>query len=192
VQALTALTCQLKSDTRAAAGRTLVMTTQNAARTRCGIRTDYAFGIRYGPTGLEDRPVGGHDTDMNTFDAAQSDNSGPEEAGYGLASVTVEQLPGAVVIRVAGEIDMLTAPALDDAVRQSLREQPAKLIIDLSAAKFFSSAGISVLVAAHRNSGDDVALRIVARERVILRPLELTGLADDLAIHPTLESALHE
>jgi anti-anti-sigma factor len=129
---------------------------------------------------------------MNTFDAAQSDNSGPEESGYGLASVTVEHLPGAIVVQVAGEIDMLTAPALDDAVRRSLREQPAKLIIDLSTAQFFSSAGISVLVAAHRNRGDDVALRIVARDRVILRPLELTGLSDDLAIHPTLESALNE
>jgi anti-sigma B factor antagonist len=136
--------------------------------------------------------VDGHDTDMNTFDKAQSDNSRSEESGYRLAGVTVEHVPGAVVVRVAGEIDMLTAPALDDAVRRSLREQPAKLVIDLSAAQFFSSAGISVLVAAHRNSGDDVALRIVARDRVILRPLQLTGLADDLAIHPTLETALHE
>ncbi|HJP72679.1 MAG TPA: STAS domain-containing protein [Pseudonocardiaceae bacterium] len=104
-------------------------------------------------------------------------------------TVTVQQLPGTIVLKVAGEVDMVTAPALENAVRKALTESPDTLVIDLSAAEFFSSAGIAVLVLAHRN-GAGVSLRIVARDRIVLRPLELTGLTDDLAIYPDLEAAL--
>lgn len=105
------------------------------------------------------------------------------------ASVAVHQVANAVVVTVAGEIDMTTAPALERAVRQSLAEHPATLIIDLTGAQFFSSAGIAVLVLAHRHS-NGTALRVVAADRVVLRPLELTGLVDDLAIRATVEAAL--
>lgn len=104
-------------------------------------------------------------------------------------AVTVERLANATVLKVAGEIDMTTAPELENAVRTALAQRPATLIIDLTGARFFSSAGIAVLVLAHRN-GAGVALRVVANDRVVLRPLELTGLTDDLAIHPTLAAAL--
>jgi anti-anti-sigma factor len=86
---------------------------------------------------------------------------------------------------------MTTAPALEDAVRRTLAERPARLVIDLTGAEFFSSAGIAVLVLAHGN-GVGVALRVVASDRVVLRPLELTGLIGDLAIYSSLESALDQ
>lgn len=104
-------------------------------------------------------------------------------------TVTVQQLPGTVVLKVAGEIDMVTAPELENAVRKVLIDPPETLVIDLTAAEFFSSAGIAVLVLAHRN-GAGVSLRIVAKDRIVLRPLELTGLTDDLTIYPDLEAAL--
>ena len=63
-------------------------------------------------------------------------------------------------------------------------------MIDLTGARFFSSAGIAVLVLAHRNSAE-VALRVVASDRVVIRPLELTGLTDDLSIYPDLAAALN-
>lgn len=103
--------------------------------------------------------------------------------------MTVARLTNAVVITASGEIDMTTAPELEDAVRKALAERPATLVIDLTQAQFFSSAGIAVLVLAHRSS-PAVELRVVARDHVVLRPLELTGLTDDLAIHASIESAL--
>ncbi len=104
-------------------------------------------------------------------------------------TVTISHMPDAIVVTASGEIDMTTAPALDEAVRRSLIERPSTLVIDLSKARFFSSAGIAVLVTAHRSSAE-VALRVVAQDSVVLRPLQLTGLAEDLAIHPTVQSAL--
>ncbi len=104
-------------------------------------------------------------------------------------TVTALELPGAIVLTVAGEIDMATSPVLENAVRDALTRTPKRLVIDLSGAEFFSSAGITVLMLAHSNRAG-VALRVVAKDRVVLRPLELSGLTEDLAIHPDLESAL--
>lgn len=104
-------------------------------------------------------------------------------------TVTMQELSGAIVLTVAGEIDMATSPVLENAVRDALTRTPKRLVIDLSGAEFFSSAGITVLMLAHRNRAG-VALRVVAKDRVVLRPLELTGLTEDLAIYPDLESAL--
>lgn len=104
-------------------------------------------------------------------------------------TVTVRQLGGTVVLTVAGEIDLVTAPALENAVLQTLADPPDLLVIDLTAVEFFSSAGIAVLVLAHRD-GAGVSLRIVAGNRIVLRPLELTGLTEDLAIYPDLDTAL--
>lgn len=131
--------------------------------------------------------------DVNSFDVVDSAVDSPDvttlSAGDELPTVTIERLPGAVLLDVAGEIDMMTAPALEGAVRQALAERPATLVIDLTGATFFSSAGIAILMLAHRNDVG-VAVRIVATDRVVLRPLELTGLTGDLAIYPAVSSAL--
>jgi anti-anti-sigma factor len=123
------------------------------------------------------------------FDATDPAESVVVGAGENTPAILVEHLPDTVVLTVGGEIDMMTAPAFENAVRQALAEQPARLIIDLSGALFLSSAGVAVLMLAHRNR-DGVALRVAAGDRVVLRPLELTGLGDDLDVYPTLHSAL--
>lgn len=124
--------------------------------------------------------------DVNGFGAADSDESASVRT---TPVVTAQHLRDAVVLTVAGEVDMTTAPDLENAVRQSLEQRPATLVIDLSGADFLSSAGIAVLMLAHRNDAG-VALRVVATDRIVLRPLELTGLTDDLAIYDSLETAL--
>lgn len=126
-----------------------------------------------------------HDT--NQSGAANPDNVTTVEVDE--ETVTEERRPGAVVLTVTGEVDMTTAPALENAVRRSLAERPARLVIDLTGAEFFSSAGIAILVLAHRSRAD-VALHIVATDRIVLRPLELTGLRNEFAIHGSLEAAL--
>jgi anti-anti-sigma factor len=128
--------------------------------------------------------------DVNGSDGVDAEDATAPGAEDNMATVAVRHLPDTIVLTVAGEIDMMTAPALEDAVRRSLTERPANLVIDLTGARFFSSAGIAVLVLAHRNSAE-VALRVVASDRVVIRPLELTGLTDDLSIYPDLAAALN-
>ena len=56
---------------------------------------------------------------------------------------------GMVVVAVAGDVDMLTAPRLDDAIRSAMRTEPTALIVDLTRVGFIASVGMTLLVAAH-------------------------------------------
>jgi hypothetical protein len=45
---------------------------------------------------------------------------------------------------------------------------------------------------AHREADDSTQLRVVANDQAVLRPLELTGLTEDLSIRPSLTAAIAE
>jgi anti-sigma B factor antagonist len=84
------------------------------------------------------------------------------------------------VVHVSGDVDMLTAPVLADHVRQQLDGNggpPRSLVIDLSGVTFLGSAGLAVLAEAHNAATErSVDLRVVASTRLVLRPLQVTGL----------------
>ena len=123
---------------------------------------------------------------MNGFNAKEPDN-----AEVGLATVAVERpADDTAVVRVDGEIDMVTAPALENQVVALLRERPRVLVLDLTGVRFFSSAGLAVLALAHRESDEGTELRVVADDAAVLRPIELTGMTEDLSIRSSLKAAL--
>jgi anti-sigma B factor antagonist len=127
-----------------------------------------------------------HDDGVNGLSAEEPDNS-----EVGLATVAVERpADDTAVVRVDGEIDMVTAPALESQVVALLGERPRVLVIDLTGVRFFSSAGLAVLALAHRESYEGTELRIVADDVAVLRPMELTGLTEDLTIRASLKAAL--
>ncbi|QUQ63744.1 STAS domain-containing protein [Kutzneria sp. CA-103260] len=95
-----------------------------------------------------------------------------------------------VVVRASGEVDMITAPALESRVVTLVGEKPRLLVIDLTEVRFFSSAGLAVLALAHREADEGTQLRVVANDAAVLRPLELTGLTEDLSILPSLTAAI--
>ncbi len=94
------------------------------------------------------------------------------------------------VLTVAGEIDLNVAGPLRDEITQCLDAGPEALIVDLSAVTFLSSSGLSALVDAHRMSAPDTAVRIVAADRAVLRPLQITHLDRVLPVYPTVDRAL--
>ena len=57
---------------------------------------------------------------------------------------------------------------------------------DLTAVSFLDSAGVHALAAAYRRAGAaGVRLRVLASNRAVLRPLQLTGLWPLLVTEPT-------
>jgi anti-sigma B factor antagonist len=50
------------------------------------------------------------------------------------------------VIRVAGDLDLSTAPCLHAALVEALRRGPSRLALDLTALNFCDSSGLSTLV----------------------------------------------
>ncbi|MEJ2863681.1 STAS domain-containing protein [Actinomycetospora flava] len=105
-------------------------------------------------------------------------------------SVTLEQVPEGVVLAVAGALDLSLASTLRRTVERAARLRPSVLVIDLTAVTFLASVGMAELVRAHRQSGEDTAVRVVATGRLVLRPLQVTRLTDELALHDTLADAL--
>ncbi|HVV18003.1 MAG TPA: STAS domain-containing protein [Pseudonocardiaceae bacterium] len=122
---------------------------------------------------------------MGTPEAGSAPN--PDTGGFG---TRVRRDDAATVLTVRGEVDMVTAPALEKEVDAALREAPALLVVDLTAVRFLSSAGLAVLVNAQARATPDIVLRVVANSPETLRVLELTGLDRTLAVHASLDDAL--
>jgi len=60
---------------------------------------------------------------------------------------------GRAVLRVRGELDLVTAPELAQAVQAQLSASPSSLIIDLTDTTFLDSSGARQLALAARQSG---------------------------------------
>jgi anti-sigma B factor antagonist len=90
-----------------------------------------------------------------------------------------------VVIALAGEIDLYTAPRLQSELTSALSAtEPARVIVDMSAVEFCDSTGMNVLLAAHRlaaERGGDFAL--AAPRAAVRKILEVTGLNAVFAVH---------
>jgi anti-sigma B factor antagonist len=100
---------------------------------------------------------------------------------------------GTVVVAVAGEIDLDTAPMLHAAVRAAIdRTAGQACIVDLTAVTFLGSAGLTALVdAANVSEARREPLPIVVdSNRPVIRPIVVTGLDDVLTLYHTVEEAL--
>lgn len=113
-----------------------------------------------------------------------------ESSAPGGFSVRSQDHGGAVVLSVAGEVDMATAPALEESIKAALERGPDLLVVDLSEVSFLASAGMSVLIGGNQQAGERTRLRLVATGSATLRPMELTGIATQFSIHPTRDQAL--
>jgi anti-sigma B factor antagonist len=61
----------------------------------------------------------------------------------------VERLPGdSYVVRVTGELDLYTAPRLENELERLVRSEPAHVIVDLTETAFVDSSGLGVLLQA--------------------------------------------
>jgi anti-sigma B factor antagonist len=105
-------------------------------------------------------------------------------------TVDVEQHGTAVILHVAGELDLLTTPTFAEACTQELRKRPPVLVIDLTGVTFLASVGMSAIVAAHEEGGDHTQVRVVGGTRDTLRPIRVTGLDNLLSVYPALPAAL--
>jgi anti-sigma B factor antagonist len=111
----------------------------------------------------------------------------PGKNDFAADETWVKQL---VVVSVSGNVDMLSAPWLTEAIESALAKNPEGLIVDLSRVEFLGSAGISVLMSAHGRMGESGRFAVVADGPATHRPLTLLGLNEIISLHRTLDGAL--
>src|SRR3954454_15689930 len=101
---------------------------------------------------------------------------------------------GISVAVVEGELDGLTAPLLEQRIREQLLAAPAHLILDLEPVCFLGSSGLSCLLLARElalTSGVQLHLAGLIT-RVVARSVEITGLLGAFSTYPTLLQAMIE
>ena len=98
-------------------------------------------------------------------------------------SIDVTRSGTGVQLSVSGEVDSSTAPRVRAAVDTAFAQRVAALTVDLDGVTFLDSAGLCVLAGAHRRAAESgVRLRVLASSRAVVRPLQITGLYDLLAV----------
>ncbi|UQS24160.1 STAS domain-containing protein [Amycolatopsis thermalba] len=100
-----------------------------------------------------------------------------------------DRADGIRLARLTGELDLVAAPALRDLLTRCL-DDGRTFILDLEAITFLGSAGLQALVdtddaAAERN----VRWALAGSHRVVIRPLEVTGLHEQLPLYPSVTVA---
>ena len=105
-------------------------------------------------------------------------------------TVTTEPCGRTLVLLVDGDMDLHTAPAVHQALESALSKRPQRLVVDLSLVRFLNSAGLEVLLAAHRQAAPRTDLRVVATTRATWRPIQITRLHEQLAIHTSRAEAI--
>lgn len=96
---------------------------------------------------------------------------------------------GVDVVNVSGEIDMMTAPSLKNALYDLLDSGVADIILDLNELGFMDSSGLGVLIGTLRRimmegSG---SLRLVCDRDNILKLFYITGLDKVFEIYDCIE-----
>jgi anti-anti-sigma factor len=106
-------------------------------------------------------------------------------------TVHTQQHGDVVVVSIAGELDMATAPQVQDRVTDLLDQGYKQVVFDLDKLSFCDSTGLSVFIRT-KNSCDAAAgrVRLAAPQRAVLRVLQVSGLTEVLEIHPTATEAV--
>ena len=88
---------------------------------------------------------------------------------------------GVLTVALGGRLDTTTAPELEAGLKDGL-EGVTELIMDFQELEYISSAGLRVLMIAHRVVGEGGKIRVIHAKDVIRTVLEMTGFAEVLTI----------
>jgi anti-sigma B factor antagonist len=102
-------------------------------------------------------------------------------------TIDVERENATTLLVLRGDLDIVTAPDLRDALVEVIVDG-ARIVIDMEAVDFLDSAGLGILVGglkrARTHGGE---LELVCSSRGVLKPIEITGLDRVFTIHRSRE-----
>ena len=115
----------------------------------------------------------------------------PGEAGGREAAVAgVDRRDGAVVVSLAGELDLYNAEEVRGALVEACSAEPEVLVVDLEEVTFIDSTALGVLIEAGSRMTDRKGFRLAAPGVETRRALEVSGLDRHFLVHDTVSEAL--
>ena len=101
----------------------------------------------------------------------------------------VETVDAAVVLRLAGELDLYNAEEIRSAINGAIATSPRRIVVDLGEVDFIDSTALGMLIEARARIGND-RLALAAPKLETRRTLQVSGLDRHLAVYDTVEAAL--
>ena len=104
---------------------------------------------------------------------------------------TEEVVRGALVITIAGELDIATSPRVRELLSNAARDRDRPLVIDLTRCVFVDSTGLATLLHGAKpaqNGESNVALVSAGGE--VRKLLELTAIDRTIPVYESLDSAI--
>ena len=96
-------------------------------------------------------------------------------------TITKNQNGTTLEIALEGRLDTMTAPELEAALKESLDEAES-LVLDFSRLEYISSAGLRVLLSAHKIMSAKGGMKVTHVNEIVREVFEVTGFADILTI----------
>jgi anti-sigma B factor antagonist len=96
----------------------------------------------------------------------------------------------AVVVRLAGELDLYNADAVRDALLAAVERAPQRLVVDLEAVRFIDSTALGVLIEARSKVTDRGSFVLAAPGLETRRALEVSGLDRHFTVERTVADAI--
>ena len=95
--------------------------------------------------------------------------------------INKKQDGSALVVALEGRLDTTTAPELEQALKESL-DGAQELIMDFSKLDYISSAGLRVLLSAHKTMSKKGGMVVKTVNEIVSEVFDVTGFADILTI----------
>ena len=102
----------------------------------------------------------------------------------------LERQDGAVILSLAGELDLYNAEEVRGALLEACADNPQLLVVDLGEVRFIDSTALGVLIEARSRLADRSAFRLAAPGLETRRALEVSGLDRHFLVHETVAEAL--
>jgi len=112
-------------------------------------------------------------------------------ASQRFVAATEELDSGAHVVSVMGEVDLATAPALEQTLLGVAEDRTGEVIVDLSACSFLDSSGLRALLATRgRLEHSNRRPALVLSNPSLLRLFQITQFDELFEIYPSLGAAV--
>ncbi|HLY95008.1 MAG TPA: STAS domain-containing protein [Gaiellaceae bacterium] len=102
----------------------------------------------------------------------------------------VRRESGAVVVALAGELDLYNANEVREALVGVCAEEPARLVVDLAEVTFIDSTALGVLIEARSRMANRRAFLLAAPGMETQRALEISGLDKHFSVHDSVDQAI--
>ncbi|MBQ6430544.1 MAG: STAS domain-containing protein [Oscillospiraceae bacterium] len=87
----------------------------------------------------------------------------------------------ALTVGLEGRLDTTTAPELEKELGASMGDA-SELTLDFAGLEYISSAGLRVLLSAHKTMSKKGGMKIVNANEIVMEVFDVTGFADILTI----------